>query len=172
MVGEMRDAETADIAVHAALTGHLVLSTLHTNSAAGAITRLIDMGIEPFLLTSTVRAVIGQRLVRTLCPHCKQARAASLEEKSALAPIPVVTLFHAVGCGQCGGTGYLGRVGLFEMMPMTERLRGLALSRAGSDAIDQAARDEGMQSLMQDGLNKVRAGVTTLEEVRRVVDLS
>ncbi len=172
MVGEMRDAETADIAVHAALTGHLVLSTLHTNSAAGALTRLIDMGIEPFLLTSTVRAVIGQRLVRTLCPHCKQARPASPEENHALAPLPVVTLWQPIGCQQCGGTGYLGRVGLFEMMPMSEKLRALTLARAGSDAMDQAARQAGMQSLLEDGMNKMRAGLTTFEEVRRVVELS
>ena len=172
MVGEMRDAETADIAVHAALTGHLVLSTLHTNSAAGAITRLIDMGIEPFLLTSTLRAVIGQRLVRTLCPHCKRARSASPEEKTALDPLPMLTLYHAVGCPACGQTGYLGRVGLFEVMPMSDSLRDLALARAGSDALDRSAREEGMQSLLEDGLGKVRQGLTTLEEVRRVVELS
>jgi len=148
MVGEMRDYETADIAVHAALTGHLVLSTLHTNSAAGAITRLIDMGVEPFLLTSTLRAVIGQRLVRTLCPHCKR------------------------GCPACGQTGYLGRIGLFEVMPMTDAIRDLTLAKASAEEIDQAARAGGMISLKEDGMSKVRAGLTSQEEVRRVVELS
>ena len=171
MVGEMRDAETADIAVHASLTGHLVLSTLHTNSAAGAITRLIDMGVEPFLLTSTLRLVIGQRLVRTLCPHCKQSRAATAEEQRLFEPVPVLTLFQPVGCESCGGTGYQGRLGLFELMSLDDRLRTLTLERAGSDRIEAAAREAGMQSLWQDGLAKVRKGLTTLEEVRRVVDL-
>jgi general secretion pathway protein E len=172
MVGEMRDAETADIAVHAALTGHLVLSTLHTNSAAGALIRLIDMGIEPFLLTSTVRAVIGQRLVRTLCPHCKRARPATNDEQMSFEPVPLVTLFQPIGCAACGQTGYLGRVGLFEVMTMSDELRSLTLARAGSEALERAARAAGMQSLLQDGLGKVRQGLTTLEEVRRVVDLS
>jgi type II secretory ATPase GspE/PulE/Tfp pilus assembly ATPase PilB-like protein len=172
MVGEMRDGETADIAVHASLTGHLVLSTLHTNSAAGAITRLIDMGVEPFLLTSTLRLVIGQRLVRTLCPQCKQSRAASAEEQRLFEPVPVLTLFQPAGCESCGGTGYQGRLGLFELMHLDDRLRSLTLERAGSDRIEAAARDAGMQSLWQDGLAKVRKGLTTLEEVRRVVDLS
>jgi general secretion pathway protein E len=172
MVGETRDAETADIAVHAALTGHLVLSTLHTNSAAGAITRLIDMGIEPFLLTSTLRAVVGQRLVRTLCPHCKKPRQATAEEKAALQPLPVVTLHHAAGCAACGHTGYLGRIGLFELMPMSDELRTLTLARAGADDLDRAAKAAGMQPLWEDGLGKVRQGLTTLEEVRRVVDLA
>ena len=171
MVGEMRDSETADIAIHASLTGHLVLSTLHTNSAAGAITRLIDMGVEPFLLTSTLRLVVGQRLVRTLCPHCKQARPATAEEQRLFEPVPVVTLFQAAGCDSCGGTGYQGRLGLFELMSLDERLRTLTLERAGSDRIEAAAREAGMQSLWEDGLGKVRQGLTTLEEVRRVVDL-
>jgi general secretion pathway protein E len=149
MVGETRDAETADIAVHAALTGHLVLSTLHTNSAAGAVTRLLDMGIEPFLLTSSLRAVIGQRLVRTLCRSCKGA-----------------------GCPACGATGYQGRVGLFEVMVMDDALRDLTLRRAGADALDAAARKAGMQSMIEDGMAKVAEGLTTLEEVRRVVELS
>jgi len=172
MVGEMRDAETADIAVHASLTGHLVLSTLHTNSAAGAITRLIDMGVEPFLLTSTLRLVIGQRLVRTLCPHCKYSRPPTAEEQHLLEPVPAVTLYQAAGCDACGGTGYKGRLGLFELMSLDSRLRRLTLERAGSDLIEAAAREAGMRSLWEDGIAKVRSGLTTLEEVRRVVDLS
>jgi type II secretory ATPase GspE/PulE/Tfp pilus assembly ATPase PilB-like protein len=130
------------------------------------------MGIEPFLLTSSLRAVIGQRLVRTLCPHCKETAPASAAEQQALAPLPVLTLAHPVGCADCGNSGYLGRIGLFEVMPMSETLRALTLTRSGADAIDQAARADGMQSLLQDGLGKVRQGLTTLEEVRRVVELS
>ena len=172
MVGEMRDGETADIAVHAALTGHLVLSTLHTNSAAGALTRLIDMGVEPFLLTSTLRLVIGQRLVRTLCPHCKRPRPATAEEQQVFAPLAMLTLFDAQGCDSCAGTGYQGRIGLFELMSLDDRLRTLTLERAGSDRIEAAAREAGMQSLWEDGLAKVSQGLTTLAEVRRVVDLS
>jgi len=172
MVGEMRDAETADIAVHASLTGHLVLSTLHTNSAAGAVTRLIDMGIEPFLLTSTLRLVIGQRLVRTLCQHCKRAAPPTAEEQRLLGVLTVTDLFHAAGCDACGGAGYRGRIGLFELMRFDARLRGLTLDRAGSDQIETAAREAGMRSLWEDGLAKVRHGLTTLEEVRRVVELS
>jgi len=172
MVGEMRDAETADIAVHASLTGHLVLSTLHTNSAAGAITRLIDMGVEPFLLTSTLRLVIGQRLVRTLCPHCKKPRPATPDEQRLFEPVPVIALYHAAGCDSCGGTGFKGRLGLFELMRMDTALRDLTLERAGSDRIEAAAREAGMRSLWEDGLDKVCRGLTTLEEVRRVVELS
>jgi general secretion pathway protein E len=170
MVGEMRDAETADIAVHAALTGHLVLSTLHTNSAAGALVRLIDMGIEPFLLTSTVRAVIGQRLVRCLCPDCKRRRPRSAADDGILPVCPEETLFEPAGCALCGGTGYRGRVALFEVMPINEELRSLTLGRASSEALHRAALAAGMQSLLQDGLGKVQDGVTTLAEVRRVVD--
>jgi general secretion pathway protein E len=172
MVGEMRDGETADIAVHAALTGHLVLSTLHTNSAAGALIRLIDMGVEPFLLTSTLRLVIGQRLVRTLCPHCKRPRPATAEEQHLFAPLAILSLFEAPGCDACAGTGYHGRIGLFELMSLDDRLRALTLERAGSDRIETAAREAGMQSLWEDGLCKISQGLTTLAEVRRVVDLS
>jgi general secretion pathway protein E len=157
MVGEMRDGETADIAVHAALTGHLVLSTLHTNSAAGAISRLLDMGVEPFLLTSCLRAVIGQRLVRTLCPECKRPAGDGS--------------FTAAGCPSCGDTGYLGRVGLFEIMPITEELRKLTLGRDGSNAIEMAARAAGMRTMAEDGAEKITQGLTSREEVRRVVEL-
>jgi len=148
MVGETRDAETAGIAVHAALTGHLVLTTLHTNSAAGAITRLLDMGVEPFLLTSTVRGVVGQRLVRTLCRRCKGA-----------------------GCEECGGTGFRGRIGVFEVLLMDDELRSLTQARAGAEALEQTARRAGMTAMLEDGLAKVAAGLTTVEEVRRVTDV-
>jgi general secretion pathway protein E len=145
MVGEMRDAETARICVQAALTGHLVLSTLHTNDAAGCITRLRDMGVEDYLLTSTVNAVIGQRLVRVLCPHCRGA-----------------------GCERCSRTGFRGRTAVLELMPMTDRIRRLVLERAGTAEIRNAARAEGMRTIYEHGLAKVRAGLTTLEEVMRV----
>ena len=176
MVGEMRDAETADIAVHAALTGHLVLSTLHTNSAAGAIVRLLDMGVEPFLLTSSVRAVIGQRLVRTLCHRCRRAQPASAEEHRALRScgldgVDALMVFRPVGCDQCGGTGYLGRIGLFEVLVLDEPTRTLTLARAGADSIEAVAREGGMETMLQDGLRKVLEGWTTLEEVRRVTEL-
>ncbi|HYD69057.1 GspE/PulE family protein [Azospirillum sp.] len=157
MIGETRDHETAEIAVHAALTGHLVLTTLHTNSAAGAITRLLDMGVEPFLLTSTVRAVIGQRLVRVLCRHCKH-----MEPDGTARP---------VGCERCGGTGYAGRMGLYELLVMDEPLRALTMQRAGADVLEAQAVAAGMVTLHADGLAKVAQGLTTLEEVRRVTDV-
>ncbi|MFD1626081.1 GspE/PulE family protein [Azospirillum griseum] len=183
MVGETRDPETADIAVHAALTGHLVLSTLHTNSAAGALTRLMDMGVEPFLLTSSVRAVIAQRLVRLLCRACRRAEPADPETLRLLADaglVPVagetetraaVTIHRPVGCPDCGGTGYAGRVGIYEMMTMNEPLRALTLQRAGADAIQAAAVAGGMSTLFRDGLVKVQRGLTTLEEIQRVCDV-
>jgi len=177
MVGETRDPETADIAVHAALTGHLVLSTLHTNSAAGALTRLIDMGVEPFLLTSSVRAVIAQRLVRVLCRACRHAEPADPETRRLLtdagliAPGASVSVHRPAGCPDCGGTGYAGRVGIYEVMTMNEPLRALTLQRAGADAIQAAAMAGGMATLFRDGLVKVLRGVTTLEEVQRVCDV-
>ncbi len=177
MVGEMRDAETADIAVHAALTGHLVLSTLHTNSAAGAVTRLLDMGIEPFLLVSTVRAIVGQRLVRTLCRRCRRAQPASAESQEVFraarleTPLQGLSLFRPGGCEHCGGAGYHGRIGLFEVLTLDAGLRELTLARAGADAIEAAARQSGMTTMYEDGLHKVLDGLTTLEEVRRVTDI-
>lgn len=181
MVGETRDPETADIAVHAALTGHLVLSTLHTNSAAGALTRLIDMGVEPFLLTSSVRAVIAQRLVRVLCRACRAREPADAATLALLAEAGLagpeigaggpIHVHRPVGCPDCGGTGYAGRVGIYELMPMDERLRTLTLQRVGADALQAAAVEGGMSTLFRDGLIKVLRGVTSLEEVRRVSDL-
>jgi type II secretory ATPase GspE/PulE/Tfp pilus assembly ATPase PilB-like protein len=130
------------------------------------------MGVEPFLLTSTLRLVVGQRLVRTLCPHCKRPRPATAEEQKVFAPVSVLTLFDAPGCEVCAGTGYHGRIGLFELMSLDDRLRALTLERAGSDRIEAAAREAGMMSLWEDGLSKVGKGLTTLAEVRRVVDMS
>jgi general secretion pathway protein E len=172
MVGEIRDVETARIAVQAALTGHLVLSTLHTNSAAGAITRLVDMGVEPYLLTSALRAIVGQRLVRTLCPHC---RAPHAEPAAALRAIGVAAdptrqpaLCRARGCERCGGTGYLGRSSVAEVLAVGERIRRLVLERSDAVEIERAARAEGMRTMREDGLAKALAGQTTLEEVLRV----
>jgi type IV pilus assembly protein PilB len=171
MVGEIRDKETAQIAVEAALTGHLVLSTLHTNDAPGAIARLIEMGVEPFLVASAVTCVLAQRLARRLCEHCKKpvvvdgetVRANGYECDDAQFEV-----FEAVGCGRCGGTGYKGRIGLYEVMPVTEEIRSLAVKRASADAIADAARRAGMRQLRAEGLDKVRAGLTSFAELARV----
>jgi type IV pilus assembly protein PilB len=171
MVGEIRDKETAQIAVEAALTGHLVLSTLHTNDAPGAIARLIEMGVEPFLVASAVSCVLAQRLARRLCEQCKKAvvvdgeavRANGYECSEAQ-----LEVFGAVGCGRCGGTGYKGRIGLYEVMPVTEEIRSLAVRRASADAIAEAARRAGMRQLRAEGLAKVRAGLTCFAELARV----
>ncbi|MGB9887034.1 MAG: type II secretion system ATPase GspE [Moorellales bacterium] len=172
MVGEIRDRETADIAIRSANTGHLVLSTMHTNDAAGAVTRLLDMGIEPFLVASSVIGVVAQRLVRTLCRHCRRPYEvpAEAEERLLLGEPPhtPLTLYRAVGCPECGGTGYRGRTAILEVMPMTGALRRLVLARASSEEIAAQAVAEGMVTLWRDGLEKARQGLTTLEEVVRV----
>jgi type IV pilus assembly protein PilB len=167
MVGEIRDRETAEIAIQAALTGHLVLSTLHTRDAPSAVGRLIDIGIEPFMVASAIDCVIAQRLVRTLCAQCKQPAhvpGAVLAEHG----LEGVELFQPGGCIRCGGTGYTGRLGLYEVMPMTEEIRRLALERAGVDAIRVMAVEQGMCPLYDDGIDKVRQGLTTLAELGRV----
>lgn len=172
MVGEIRDGETASIAVQAALTGHLVLSTLHTNNAAAAVTRLLDMGIENYLIASTLRAVVAQRLVRTLCSDCR----VSWNIDAALAArlsLPEYTEFFRAGlsdCNACKGSGYTGRTVIAEILPVTDAVRNLISSQAESIAIHRAAESEGMVSLFTDGLQKARAGVTTLEEVLRVTE--
>lgn len=170
MVGETRDPETADIAVHAALTGHLLLTTLHTNSAAGAIARLLDMGVEPYLLASVLRGVLGQRLVGILCPACKTPRPASPEELAffAQANVPVpdnLHLYHLVGCEACEQVGFVGRIGIFEFLEVDERVRELIRSRASTQAVSEAAARAGMRTMFVDGLHKALAGTTTLEEV-------
>ena len=173
LVGEIRDRETADIAIHAALTGHLVFSTLHTNDAASAVTRLIDMDIEPFLVSSAVQAIIAQRLVRVLCPHCKEpyepeeAQWTELGlEKDTLGPI-----FRAKGCEKCLETGYRGRTGIYEFLRMTESIKGLVLQTSDANQISRAARKEGMVSLREDGIQKVTEGKTTISEVLRVTQI-
>jgi len=168
LIGEIRDPETAEIAVQASLTGHLVFSTLHTNDAPGALTRLVDMGIEPFLVASSLEMVLAQRLVRQICPHCREelatADTANLRQEFG-GKIP--TLYHGAGCRQCQQTGYRGRTGIFELMPVNEDLRAMILDRASARTIRTEAVRMGMRSLREDGLRLVRSGVTTLEEVLR-----
>ncbi|MEA3405614.1 MAG: type II secretion system ATPase GspE [Pseudomonadota bacterium] len=166
MIGEIRDMETAEIAVQASLTGHLVLSTLHTNTAVGAITRLRDMGIEPFLLSSSLVGVLAQRLVRSLCPHCKQAHQADKIECATL-DVEQATIYQAVGCDQCQHTGYQGRMGLYEMVVVDDEVRRMIHSNASEPEIERHVRGES-QSLLQSGLAKVLSGETSLEEVLRV----
>ncbi|WP_417703044.1 type II secretion system ATPase GspE [Pseudomonas sp.] len=169
MVGEIRDKETAEIAVQASLTGHLVLSTLHTNSAIGAITRLVDMGVEPFLLSSSLLGVLAQRLVRVLCPACKEPYAADAAE-CALLGVPASsppTLYHARGCAHCHQQGYRGRTGIYELVVFDETMRTLVHSRASEQDMSRHARSLG-PSIRDDGRRKVLEGVTTVEEVLRV----
>ncbi|OHB80966.1 MAG: general secretion pathway protein GspE [Planctomycetes bacterium RBG_16_64_10] len=173
LVGEIRDLETAENAVQASLTGHLVFSTLHTNDAAGAFMRLIDMGVEPYLVSSTVEGVMAQRLVRCLCPEC---RAVWVPAEDGLPPdFPLdesraaeTALYRAVGCRHCRGSGYLGRTGLYELLTTNDEIRHLAVERAGSHVIKKAAVAAGMRTLRQDGWSKVLAGQTTVDEVIRV----
>jgi len=169
MVGEIRDLETGSIAVKAALTGHLVLSTLHTNDAASTITRMIDMGIEPFNVASAVNIITAQRLVRRICSNCK-AEATYLPEvleSAQLTSEEATTMQFQKGesCDACNGSGYSGRQGLYEVMPMTAELRRMVLAGSSSDDLKAQAVSEGMITLRQDGMLKVRRGVTTLEEV-------
>jgi len=169
MVGEIRDQETADMAVQASLTGHLVLSTLHTNSAIGAVTRLVDMGVEPFLISSSLLGVLAQRLVRVLCNDCKRAYIADAAECELLGGIPAEapTLYHAEGCEQCRGLGYRGRTGIYELVLFDDTLRTMVHTRASEQDMLRHARELG-PSIREDGLRKVREGVTTIEEVLRV----
>ena len=163
MVGEIRDRETADIAIRAALTGHLVFSTLHTNDAPSAITRLTDMGVENYLITSSLVSVLAQRLVRLICSHCKapsEPRTAPNGEK--------VESFRGMGCESCAGTGYTSRVGIFELMELNDEIRKLIMANADASQITAAAHRNGMTSLRDDGWNKVRSGITTADEVMRV----
>ncbi len=176
MVGEIRDHESARIAVESALTGHLVLATLHTNDAAGAITRLGDMGIEPYLTASSVVGVVAQRLVRLLCLHCREEE--QLPATDLLASVPdfpleegekTVTLYRPRGCIRCSNTGYKGRTGVYELLAFSENIRRLTLERRSTQEIKDAAISEGMVTLRRDGLDKVKRGLTSLEEVMRVV---
>ncbi len=173
LIGEIRDKETAEIAIQASMTGHLVLSTLHTNDAPGAVTRLRDMGIEPFLITSSLLGVLAQRLVRVICPKCKEAYVPPSEALHRLGLDPQehkdVTLFRGRGCDFCRNTGYKGRIGVFELMTINEELRNLVLRGVGMDELRDAAVRNGMRILGQDGVQKVLEGITTFEELLRVV---
>ncbi len=196
MVGEIRDGETAELAIHAALTGHLVLATLHTNSAAGAIPRLLDQGVEDYLLASTINVVVAQRLVRRVCSACKEELEPPEEVQDAIRSIleplnpaklaattrdktmidslkraqePVITLTRGKGCDKCGNTGYHGRVGIFEVLPVSEAISDLILDHAPASKIHNQAVSEGMISLQQDGVLRVLEGITTFEEVMRVI---
>lgn len=176
MIGEIRDRETAKIAVESALTGHLVLSTLHTNNAPGALSRLTEMGVEPFLTASAVDCVIAQRLVRKLCSYCKESYPTTREMLERLDyPEKVVEgwkdveLQRAVGCPRCNNTGYKGRMGIYEIMPVTEAIERLIVERKSADEIMRVAAAEGMVSLRQDGLERVLQGMTSIEEISRVI---
>jgi type II secretory ATPase GspE/PulE/Tfp pilus assembly ATPase PilB-like protein len=179
MVGEIRDRETADIAIRASLTGHLVLSTLHTNDAPGAITRLIDMEIEPFLIASSVELVLAQRLVRRLCLHC--ASPATLNRNQLLGSLAVLDVdpeeaehadkvLQAVGCGKCQNLGYRGRVGIFEIMLVTDALHSLIIKNASAPEIRKEALDEGMTTLQNNGWQQIKMGRTTFDEVMRYAE--
>ncbi len=178
MVGEIRDEETAELAVNAALTGHLVFSTLHTNDAAGAAPRMIDMGIEPFLLVSSLSAIVGQRVLRKMCPHCKEEYTPPPEVvediKKVLGPLldkekaGNLSLYKGKGCPECKDTGYLGRVGIFEVFTITDKVIKLILEKQAASQIQKMAVEEGMITMMQDGYQKAVEGITTIEEVLRV----
>ena len=173
MIGEMRDLETARIAVQSALTGHMVLSTLHTNDAAGGITRLLDMGLDDYLLTSTVNGILAQRLVRRLCPSCRQKRPALpevIEELKLKKYVPSgdISLFSPVGCGECGGIGYRGRMAMLEFLTMTDSVRRMILSHGEASQIQKKAIEDGMETMYEDGIRKALLGLTTIEEVLRV----
>jgi general secretion pathway protein E/type IV pilus assembly protein PilB len=171
MIGEIRDVETANIAIHASLTGHLVFSTLHTNDACGAITRLIDIGVKPFLAASSIQGILAQRLVRTICPKCKTEYVPSFEELKSLGITKQkedLKFWHGTGCDYCSGTGYRGRAGIFELLVIDDEIRKLIYQKASSTEIKKRARQLGMKNLREDGLRKVYSGLTTLEEVMRV----
>jgi type IV pilus assembly protein PilB len=170
MVGEIRDRETAQIAVESALTGHLVLSTLHTNDAPTAVSRLIEMGIEPFLVASAVDCVVAQRLARKLCDSCRRQVTIPAEVLNG-SGFPVETdveAYEPAGCGRCGHSGYKGRIGLYEVMTVSEEIRSLALRRESASAIASVAMVEGMRRMREDGLEKVKLGLTSVTEVARV----
>jgi len=173
MIGEIRDVETAEIAIQAALTGHLVFSTLHTNDSFGAVSRLLDMGIEPFLASSSLLGVMAQRLVRRVCPDCRQPYTPEAGEIQEIGLLPETVQDRPFyrpgpGCAICNNKGYRGRTGIHEILPLTDAIRALIMQRADAAAISRAARESGMLTLRDDGAEKVLAGLTTVEEVLRV----
>jgi type IV pilus assembly protein PilB len=175
MVGEIRDGETAKIAIEAALTGHFVLSTLHTNDAPGTLTRLNEMGVEPFLTGAAVSAVLAQRLARKLCTHCCEMYTPSVDEllKARVSPDVAaqadgMAFYRKRGCPRCGQTGYKGRIGIFQLLAMSEQLESLAVQKASREDLERAAIEEGMRTLWDDGIAKVAGGLTSVEELARV----
>ena len=162
-MGEIRDRETADVAIRAALTGHLVFSTLHTNDAPSAITRLTDMGVENYLITSSLVAVLAQRLVRVICKQCKLPAGTTLSPDGETVPT-----FRGAGCPECHGRGYSTRMGIFEMMDLDDGIRKLIMKNEDASVLTRAARSNGMRNLREDGWRKIRDGVTTVDEVMRV----
>jgi type IV pilus assembly protein PilB len=175
MVGEIRDPETAKISIEAALTGHFVLSTLHTNDAPGALTRLNEMGVEPFLTGSAVTGVLAQRLARKLCTHCCEMYTPSVDEliKARVSPdiaaqADGMVFYRKKGCPRCNDTGYKGRIGVFQLLAMSENLETLAAAKASREELERAATEEGMRTLWDDGIAKVAAGLTSIEELARV----
>ena len=176
LVGEIRDQETADLAIQASLTGHLVFSTLHTNSAAGALPRLLDMGAEPFLLASTITAIVAQRVVRKIHEECKKEYTPDIKAIEEIQNVlgnlykqnGLQKLFKGAGDKECSNTGYFGRIGIFEVLPVSEKIGRLILEHSSAGKIEEVAREEGMITMKQDGYLKVVEGITTLEEVLRV----
>jgi type II secretory ATPase GspE/PulE/Tfp pilus assembly ATPase PilB-like protein len=176
LVGEIRDGETASIAVNAALTGHLLFSTLHANDAATAVPRLLEMGVEPFLLASTLEVIIGQRLVRRICSQCRFSYALTNDDAHKLFPgadefftgKEDVRLYRGKGCDACGGTGFRGRVGIYELLVVTPEMEQLITARASTTDLNNLGRKQGQKMLFDDGFDKVKAGVTTIEELLRV----
>jgi general secretion pathway protein E len=172
MVGEIRDLETAQVAIQSALTGHMILSTLHTNTAAGSVTRLLDMGVEPFLITSTLNAVLAQRLVRRLCPQCRTTTVLAREAIESLgldaAAMGGMQFYKPHGCSACGNTGFRGRIALFELLEMDDEISRLILVRAEAREVHRAAVAAGMRTMLADGIAKAQAGLTTVEEILRV----
>ena len=176
MVGEIRDAETANIAVNTALTGHLLLSTLHTNDAVTTLPRLTDMGIDPYLVASTMNIAIGQRLVRKICEGCKEERVSTQAVKASLATLSVLKplkagekTYHGKGCDACAGSGYKGRISINEVLVTSPALREAILRKASSDEMRTIAIEEGMTTMLDDGFEKIRKGITTIEEILRVI---
>ncbi|MCC6769563.1 MAG: Flp pilus assembly complex ATPase component TadA, partial [Bacteroidia bacterium] len=170
MVGEIRDKETAEIAIKAALTGHLVFSTLHTNDTASSFTRLIDIGIKPYLVSSGVRAILAQRLVRTICSNCKETCEPDPLEVKRLGfhvDLTDMELYHGAGCDNCNNTGHAGRLGAYEVMVNTDRLREMLMNHESATAIKRAAREQGMLTMREDAWKKALNGITTIEEVNR-----
>jgi len=169
MVGEIRDRETAEIAIQASLTGHLVFSTLHTSDACSSVTRLIDMGIEPFLISTTLAVVLAQRLVRVICERCKERYAPPADVLKDIGIKEKVSLYKGAGCARCNYTGFSGRIGIFELLIIDDDIRNLIIERASAEDIRKAAKEKGMHELFQDGEDKIRKGLTTPEEVLRVI---